>query len=135
MMGSRDRSSSSNTSVTISTPTPMSPTAEGSPCKTAELPSIEDSEDCKAAETPSTAGKQIKFAVQLFKLNSGEYLLDFKKLGGDTFGFFNCCSVLLVHLSRTIVDQKKSQPGRSDGASPCKVLPTAATAAPVTISN
>jgi hypothetical protein len=55
----------------------------------------------------SGSSKRVKFGVQLFKLTSGRYLLDFKKLGGDTFGFFNCCSVLLVHLSQTITDEKK----------------------------
>ncbi len=59
-----------------------------------------------ATATTEAPSKRVKLSIQLFKLTSGRYLLDFKKLGGDTFGFFNCCSDLLVHLSQTIADEK-----------------------------
>jgi len=38
--------------------------------------------------------KQLKFTTQLFKLKSKNYLLDFKKLTGDTCTFFELCSQL-----------------------------------------
>ena len=36
----------------------------------------------------------IKLSIQLFKLKNGKFLLDFKKLEGDTCIFFNLCSVI-----------------------------------------
>jgi len=39
-------------------------------------------------------GPSVKMAIQLFKVKNDKYLLDFKKLSGETFQFFELCSLL-----------------------------------------
>jgi len=45
-----------------------------------------------------SAAKQVKIALQLYKVNEKRYLLDVKKLEGETFPFFDVCSKLLSEL-------------------------------------
>ncbi|KAL6052206.1 non-specific serine/threonine protein kinase [Balamuthia mandrillaris] len=46
--------------------------------------------------------KEVKVGIQLYKVKPGQYLIDFKKLGGDTFAFFNKCSDLLNSISANV---------------------------------
>ena len=39
--------------------------------------------------------KVVKIALQLYKVKEKKYLLDIKKLEGETFPFFDVCSKLL----------------------------------------
>ncbi|ELR21414.1 protein kinase domain containing protein [Acanthamoeba castellanii str. Neff] len=95
-------SSSSSSSSTTTTPVRRGRSATTNVERRGSL----SASGATTTEAAAASSKRVKLSIQLFKLTSGRYLLDFKKLGGDTFGFFNCCSDLLVHLSQTITDEK-----------------------------
>lgn len=43
---------------------------------------------------PKLPGQKLKIAVQLFKVRTGNYLIDFKKLEGETCSFMVLCAQL-----------------------------------------
>ncbi len=47
---------------------------------------------------PTNENKIVKIALQLYKVKEKRYLLDIKKLEGETFPFFDTCSKLLNEL-------------------------------------
>jgi len=56
-----------------------------------------------------TSGPHLKIGIQLYKVNSEQYLLDFKKLEGDTFCFFNRCAALLTLVAAEVELREEKQ--------------------------
>jgi len=56
----------------------------------------------------SCLGQDLKIGIQLYKVNQEQYLLDFKKLNGGTFSFFNQCAEIFSFVAGE-VEQSEGQ--------------------------
>jgi 5'-AMP-activated protein kinase catalytic alpha subunit len=52
---------------------------------------------CRIVEDRDT-----KIAIQLYRIKQGQYLLDFKRLSGDTYLFFSSCARVMSSLSQSL---------------------------------
>ena len=53
-------------------------------------------------------GKYVKVGLQLFKVQQGIYLLDFKKIAGHAFVFMGLCESIITNLQRGLSKNRKS---------------------------
>jgi len=84
------------TPMDISEPISTSVSSENaiSPQNQSSLPSLEHNQKSSSC----CAANCVKLALQLYKVKDKKYLLDIKKLDGDTFPFFDLCSKFLNEL-------------------------------------